>query len=94
MTVSSILHCNTWKSTKALNFWRKADHVVIFLCIAGIYTSFFALIADPSSSSALLVTRIVWGCALIGKDVLNGEELMRLDADSSEIGASQGPSGN
>lgn len=49
---------------KALNLFRKLDHMMIFVLIAGSYTPVCLMILDDSSGYALLA--LVWGIALVG----------------------------
>ena len=49
---------------KALNLFRKLDHMMIFVLIAGSYTPVCMIILDNQSGYALLA--LVWGIALAG----------------------------
>lgn len=49
---------------KVLTFFRKMDHMMIFVLIAGSYTPVCLLVLDPKSGSILLAS--VWGLAAIG----------------------------
>ena len=49
---------------KYLNLFRKLDHMMIFVLIAGSYTPVCMIILDERSGYALLA--LVWGIALVG----------------------------
>ena len=51
-------------SGKALNLFRKLDHMMIFVLIAGSYTPVCLIVLDNRSGYALL--SLVWGIALVG----------------------------
>ena len=59
---STLYHSIT--HVKIKNFFRKLDHIAIFLLIAGTYTPFCLTALQGWLSWTLL--GIVWGCALIG----------------------------
>jgi hemolysin III len=60
-SVSSLVY-NTWHKYRH-GFWRQADHICIFLLIAGTYTPFSVLGADGRS---LWLLAPIWSVALVG----------------------------
>lgn len=61
--VSASLHRRDW-GPRAFNWLRRADHAMIFACIAGTYTPFCVLALPPESGMRLLV--LAWGAAGLG----------------------------
>ncbi|MBC8068209.1 MAG: hemolysin III family protein [Deltaproteobacteria bacterium] len=61
--VSAILHRRDW-GPRAFGWLRRADHAMIFACIAGTYTPFCALGLDSFSGTRLLI--LVWSAAGLG----------------------------
>jgi hemolysin III len=62
-TVSSLYHIGNWTDAQR-NWWRRADHSMIFLLIAGTYTPFCMLVLH--GTAALVELIIVWAGALCG----------------------------
>jgi hemolysin III len=62
-TISSMYHIGNWTDSQR-SWWRRADHSMIFLLIAGTYTPFALLVLDGALATAILVA--VWGGALAG----------------------------
>jgi|HubBroStandDraft_1064217.scaffolds.fasta_scaffold00083_54 hemolysin III len=60
--ISSLVY-NTLHKHRGAGFWRFADHICIFLLIAGTYTPFSILGADGRSSWLLIP---VWAVAVLG----------------------------
>jgi hemolysin III len=61
--VSATLHRRDWQN-RAFNWWRRADHAMIFACIAGTYTPFCVLGIPPPVGPHLLI--VVWCAAGFG----------------------------
>lgn len=63
MAVSSLYHRGRWRSMAAVRAWRRADHAMIALFIAGTYgpVSVVAL----GSRDAALILALCWGGALL-----------------------------
>ncbi len=61
---ASTLYHSVNLSGKKLKIFRKIDHMMIFVLIAGSYTPVCLLVLEPSSGKALLIT--VWAIAAIG----------------------------
>jgi hemolysin III len=61
--VSATLHRNDW-SARATGWLRRADHAMIFACIAGTYTPLCMLGLGPSTGTRLLA--LAWTGAGIG----------------------------
>ena len=61
---ASTLYHSVNLSGKKLKIFRKIDHMMIFVLIAGSYTPVCLLVLEPSSGKALLIT--VWAIATIG----------------------------
>ena len=61
--VSSLYHIGNWTDAQRA-WWRRADHSMIFLLIAGTYTPFCLLVLD--GTSALVELAVVWAGALAG----------------------------
>lgn len=61
---ASTLYHSVNLSEKKLKIFRKIDHMMIFVLIAGSYTPVCLLVLEPSSGHRLLVS--VWGIAVIG----------------------------
>jgi len=61
--VSATLHRNDWPP-RAFNWLRRADHAMIFACIAGTYTPLCLLGIDSPSGTRLLV--LAWSGAALG----------------------------
>jgi hemolysin III len=61
-SVSSLIY-NTMHKHRPMGFWRFADHICIFLLIAGTYTPFSILGSDGRSSWLLIP---VWTVAVLG----------------------------
>jgi hemolysin III len=62
-SVSACYHALTW-SSRGLFWWKRADHSMIYVLIAGSYTPPAIRILDPDQ--ATLVLSLVWGGALLG----------------------------
>jgi hemolysin III len=62
-TISSLYHIGNWTDSQR-TWWRRADHSMIFLLIAGTYTPFCLLVLD--GTAALVELAIVWAGALAG----------------------------
>ncbi len=61
--VSATLHRTDW-GPRAFGWLRRADHAMIFACIAGTYTPFCVLgIADPAGTRLLI---LAWSAAGLG----------------------------
>ncbi len=54
-------------SDKALQVFRKIDHMMIFVMIAGSYTPVCLLVLEKKSGTLLLL--LVWGIALVGMGI-------------------------
>lgn len=61
---ASTLYHSVNLSGKSLKVFRKIDHMMIFVMIAGSYTPVCLLVLKPAAGHALLLT--VWAIALIG----------------------------
>ena len=61
---ASTLYHSVNFSGKKLKIFRKIDHMMIFVLIAGSYTPVCLLVLEPSSGKNLLIT--VWASALAG----------------------------
>jgi hemolysin III len=61
--VSAILHRRDW-GPRAFSWLRRADHAMIFACIAGTYTPFCVIGIDSAVGTRLLV--LVWSAAGLG----------------------------
>jgi hemolysin III len=61
--VSAILHRRDWEP-RAFGWLRRADHAMIFACIAGTYTPFCVLGLHSVAGTRLLV--LVWSAAGLG----------------------------
>lgn len=61
--VSALLHRSDW-GPRAFGWLRRADHAMIFACIAGTYTPFCVLGLDSVAGTRLLV--LVWSAAGLG----------------------------
>src|SRR4051812_11579471 len=61
--VSATLHRRDWKP-RAFGWMRRADHAMIFACIAGTYTPFCVLAIAPPTGPQLLA--LAWGAAGLG----------------------------
>jgi hemolysin III len=61
--VSATFHRIDW-SPRAFGWWRRADHSMIFACIAGTYTPFCLLALEPPTGTRLLA--LVWSGAALG----------------------------
>lgn len=61
--VSATLHRTDW-APRAFNWWRRADHAMIFACIAGTYTPYCVLGLDSPAGNRLLL--LAWGGASLG----------------------------
>ena len=61
---ASTLYHSVNLSGKKLKIFRKIDHMMIFVLIAGSYTPVCLLVLEPSSGKTLLIT--VWAIAAIG----------------------------
>ena len=61
---ASTLYHSVNLSGKKLKLFRKIDHMMIFVLIAGSYTPVCLLVLEPTSGKTLLTT--VWAIALIG----------------------------
>jgi len=61
--VSATLHRNDW-GPRAFGWLRRADHAMIFACIAGTYTPLCVLGIDSPSGTRLLV--LAWSGAALG----------------------------
>lgn len=62
-TASTVYH-SVNLGGKLLTFFRKIDHMMIFVLIAGSYTPICLLVLEPKSGRILLV--LVWGLAVLG----------------------------
>jgi hemolysin III len=65
-TISSLYHIGNW-TDRQRNWWRRADHSMIFLLIAGTYTPFCLLVLH--GTAALVELAVVWVGALVGVGV-------------------------
>jgi len=65
-TISSMYHIGNWTDQQR-SWWRRADHSMIFLLIAGTYTPFCLLVMH--GTAALVELAIVWAGALAGVGV-------------------------
>jgi hemolysin III len=70
--VSSMYHLGNWTDTQR-TWWRRADHSMIFVLIAGTYTPFCLLVLDGTAATVELA--VVWAGALAGVAV----KLWRVD---------------
>jgi len=61
--VSATLHRNDW-GPRAFGWLRRADHAMIFACIAGTYTPLCVLGIDSPSGTRLLI--LAWSAAGLG----------------------------
>lgn len=61
--VSASLHRRDW-GPRAFNWLRRADHAMIFACIAGTYTPFCVLGLPPETGTKLLI--LAWAAAGLG----------------------------
>jgi hemolysin III len=61
--VSASLHSRDW-GPRAFNWLRRADHAMIFACIAGTYTPFCVLGLPPETGTKLLI--LAWAAAGLG----------------------------
>jgi hemolysin III len=61
--VSSTYHLGDWDEAQRAT-WRRADHAMIFLLIAGTYTPFCLLVLEGTAATVELA--IVWAGALAG----------------------------
>jgi hemolysin III len=61
--VSALLHRRDW-GPRAYGWLRRADHAMIFVCIAGTYTPFCMLGLDSAHGDRLLV--LAWSAAGLG----------------------------
>ncbi len=61
---ASTLYHSVNLSGKKLKIFRKIDHMMIFVLIAGSYTPVCLLVLEPASGKPLLIT--VWAIAVIG----------------------------
>jgi hemolysin III len=61
--VSATFHRVNW-GPRAFHWWRRADHSMIFACIAGTYTPFCLLALEPPAGTRLLA--LVWTGAALG----------------------------
>ena len=61
--VSATLHRSDW-GPRAFGWLRRADHAMIFACIAGTYTPLCVLGVDSPSGTRLLV--LAWSAAALG----------------------------
>jgi hemolysin III len=60
---SSLYHLGNWSDGQR-NWWRRADHSMIFLLIAGTYTPFCLLVLHGTAAAVEL--SVVWAGALAG----------------------------
>ena len=70
--VSSMYHLGNWTDAQRV-WWRRADHSMIFVLIAGTYTPFCLLVLDGTAATVELA--VVWAGALAGVAV----KLWRVD---------------
>ncbi len=63
-SVSATYHRHTWSSPRSRTWMRRADHSMIFLFIAGSYTSLAVLALRPPTSTVVLLA--VWAGAAGG----------------------------
>ena len=61
---ASTLYHSVNVSGKRLKIFRKIDHMMIFILIAGSYTPVCLLVLEPHSGKSLLIA--VWGIAAVG----------------------------
>lgn len=61
---ASTLYHSVNLSGQSLKFFRKIDHMMIFVLIAGSYTPVCLLVLEPQSGHTLLIT--VWAIAAVG----------------------------
>jgi channel protein (hemolysin III family) len=61
--VSATLHRRDWRP-RSFGWWRRADHAMIFACIAGTYTPYCVLGLDSSTGDRLLL--LAWLVAGLG----------------------------
>jgi channel protein (hemolysin III family) len=62
-TTSALYHRGHW-SAAGRKLWKRLDHSMIFLAIAGGYTAYCAIALPPSL--AITILGIVWAGALVG----------------------------
>ena len=70
--ISSMYHLGNWTDAQR-TWWRRADHSMIFVLIAGTYTPFCLLVLDGTAATVELA--VVWAGALAGVAV----KLWRVD---------------
>lgn len=63
--VSALLHRRDW-GPRAWNWLRRADHAMIFACIAATYTPFCVLALGLDSTSGLHLLVLAWCAAAVG----------------------------
>lgn len=63
--VSATLHRRTWPP-RARAWWRRADHAMIFACIAGSYTPYCALGLGLDTTAGARLLILVWSAAGLG----------------------------
>jgi hemolysin III len=61
--ISATYHRIAW-GPRAFAWWRRADHAMIFACIAGTYTPFCVLAVEPGVGTRLLA--LAWTGAALG----------------------------
>jgi hemolysin III len=61
--ISATYHRIAW-GPRAFGWWRRADHAMIFACIAGTYTPFCVLAVEPGVGTRLLA--LAWTGAALG----------------------------
>lgn len=61
--VSAAYHCVPWRSARAVEWWKWADHSTIALFIAATYTPMALMVL--SAQAALWLLAAVWGGALV-----------------------------
>jgi hemolysin III len=61
--ISATYHRIAW-GPRAFAWWRRADHAMIFACIAGTYTPFCVLAVEPGIGARLLA--LAWTGAALG----------------------------
>ncbi|WP_448851836.1 PAQR family membrane homeostasis protein TrhA [Corynebacterium sp. 335C] len=62
MAVSALYHRGRWRSMAAVRRWRRADHAMIAVFIAGTYGPVVAVALDPGTAAVILA--LCWAFAL------------------------------
>ncbi len=61
--VSALYHRGPWRSTRAVRWWRRADHATIAVFIAATYTPLCLIILGPATAAGILT--VAWTGALL-----------------------------